>query len=300
MPISPIILFVYKRLTHTQRTIEALKKDSLSSQSSLFIFSDGPKNKDEEAAVSDVRNFIKRIEGFAEISIKEQTGNKGLANSIISGVSEVIGKFERAIILEDDIVCSPNFLEFMNDALDFYKNAKNIFSVSGYSFPLNIPSNYNKDIYLLPRASTWGWGTWSDRWNKADWQVKDFDKFRKNKQSQKLFNAGGGDQADMLKSQMLGLIDSWGIRWSYTHFKNNAFCVYPVKSKLVNIGADKSGTHTARTNKFDVAADPGGAKTKFETDLKPDQRIVSELQSFYRQSIYRKIVNYIKFNIIKN
>ena len=205
-----------------------------------------------------------------------------------------MNRFGKAIIVEDDLISSPNFLNFMNEALDFYNDNKKIFSISGYSYPIDISDKYNKDIYILPRASSWGWGTWLDRWEKVDWKINDYSKFDSNIDMQKKFNEGGEDLTPMLKQQIFGMIDSWAVRWSYAHFKNNSYCLYPVKSFLKNIGADKSGTHTSRTNKFDVKLEVLRSELNFIKNISVDEEIKNNLMTFFRISFYRKII--IKLN----
>ena len=219
MNLAPIVLFVYNRPWHTRQTVEALRKNDLAIESNLIIYSDGPKNELVEQSVNEVRHYIKSIHGFKSIEIIERDQNLGLANSIISGVTEVINKFKKVIVLEDDLISSTQFLLFINQALAQYKDENKILSVSGYSYPINIPINYKYDGYCSYRSMSWSWGTWQNRWQKADWEVKDFNDFVDNKERQKTFNRGGDDLSDLLISQVERGINSWSIIWDYTHFK---------------------------------------------------------------------------------
>jgi hypothetical protein len=252
MTLAPIILFVYNRLEHIKKTLEALKLNKLASDSSLFIFSDGNKNVKDRNSVDEVRSYISTTTGFKEINITLRDKNLGLADSVISGVTEVIEKFGKAIVLEDDIVTSTYFLKFMNEALDFYEKDKRIYSISGYNFPIKIPKSYTHQVYISPRPSSWGWATWKDRWGKVDWENSDYENFIKDKKQTLKFNMGGDDLTRMLKKQITGKINSWAIRWAFAHHKSNSFCLFPVNSFVKNIGADRSGVHTRKTNKFSV------------------------------------------------
>ena len=211
---SPVVLFVYNRPLHTEQTIEALKRNIFADQSDLYIFSDGPKLETDNKQIAEVRKYIKQIRGFKSIHIIEQDNNMGLANSVISGVTSVINSYGKVIVLEDDLVTSPYFLKYMNEALEFYKNESQVFSISGYNHPPNLmkfPENYLNDIYFNHRNSSWGWGTWKDRWEKADWEVADFNEFINDRRVQKDFNRGGEDLTPMLKAQIEGRLDSWSI-----------------------------------------------------------------------------------------
>ncbi len=247
---APICLFTYNRPVETRKTIESLQHNFLASSSELFIFSDGPKNEFEITRVEEVRRYIRSVEGFKSKEIIQSSVNKGLASSIIDGVNKIIETYGKVIVLEDDLIASPNFLDFLNQALDFYFMNKKIFSISGYT--MNLPSlkTYNKDYYSGYRASSWGWGTWIDRWQDVDWQVKDYNSFKWNPIKQLKFMRGGSDMPLMLKKQMDGVIDSWAIRWCYHQFRQNQLTIFPSKSKIVSIGFGESATHTKKTKRF--------------------------------------------------
>lgn len=301
MILSPILLFVYNRPEHTKKTIEALKKNYLAKESELFIFSDGPKKEKDKNSVEKVRNVIKNIEGFKNIEIKNSQSNKGLAKSIISGVSEIINKRGKVIVLEDDLITNPYFLTYMNEALDYYKNNNKIWSISGYCPPIEIPNNYNNDIFLSPRASSWGWGTWKNRWVLNDWHVKDFSDFIKNKKIHKGFNKGGADMTEMLRSQIEGEIDSWAIRWCYNQFKYNMHTIFPVKSYVDNIGTDGSGTHfKTSNNKYKVDLNNSLEKISFKSDIEINNEILDNFKKTFPSSkiiFIKKILK--KMNLYK-
>jgi Glycosyl transferase family 2 len=291
-PLAPIILFVYNRLSHTRETVESLKQCRLATESELYIFSDGAKTPADAAKVNEVRNLVRNLIGFQKVVIAESEQNNGLAASVISGVTQVLSTHNRAIVLEDDLMFSSDFLVFMNEALEYYKNNASVFSISGYNYPINIPQDYDKDAYLLPRASSWGWATWTDRWVQADWQITDYQEFINDKQKRKEFAQGGEDLVYMLMKQQKGMINSWAVRWSYAHYKHHGYCLFPKKSKVRNIGNDKSGTHSPRTTRFDTQV--GDESVKFDGDLEINPIVVRNLQKFFRPSLYRKMINYYR------
>ncbi len=293
--LAPIVLFVYNRPDHTKKTVEALKKNRYANESNLFIFSDAPKNKNSVKEVRKVREYIKSITGFKNITIKEAKTNKGLANSVIEGVTEIIDKYGKVIVLEDDLITSVNFLEYMNEALEFYNKDKKIWSISGYNPPIKIPGNYKNDVYLGLRASSWGWATWDDRWDKNDWEVKDYSNFKLDKKSQKLFNHGGDDMSEMLKNQMEGKIDSWAIRWCYNQFKTKTFTIFPIISKVQNIGMDGSGVHCGRTEINNVILDKSNKKIIFIENLKENSNLIKQFKDHYKpKTIKGKIALFLK------
>lgn len=261
---APIILFVYNRIQNTINTINTLKANNLANESDLYIFSDAPKNEQAFDAVKQVRAYIKTINGFKSIIIIEQETNVGLANSIIGGVTQVINKYGKAIVLEDDLLLSANFLDFMNTALDYYQHNPSILSISGYNMAIKPPKQTVFDVFFAGRAASWGWATWAHKWQGINWEVSDFKSFSKNKKQIKQFNYNGSDMFNMLKKQQAGLINSWAIRYCYHQFKNNLYTVYPMVSKVKNIGFGADATHTniPRYNRFDCLLDTTN-KTEF-------------------------------------
>ena len=181
----------------------------------------------------------------------------------------------------------------MNQALDQYKNIEKVFSVSGYNIPLRLPHNYKFDAYFAPRASSWGWATWIDRWADIDWQVKDYSSFQKNKKDLRAFNQGGSDLSGMLKRQMKGKINSWAIRWCFHQFKRKKFTVYPIISKIQNIGFSKEATNSNVYNRYKTPLDVS-SKTDFvfPDKVKLQLNLLHQFQNFF--SFRTRLYNYIK------
>lgn len=250
--LAPVALFVFNRPEHTRKTIESLKMNPLAGESELTVFSDGPRDKRDEVQVQAVRELVHAIDGFKHVEVREKQANQGLANSVIEGVTEIVRRHGKVIVLEDDLLFSPYFLNYMNEALDRYRNDQRIFSIGGYTPRLEIPESYREDSFLSYRCCTWGWATWDDRWDMVDWEVKDFDAFRHDEASIARFNRGGDDMFQILKAQMAGKISSWGIRWDYAHYKHDAYCFRPVASLVASTGNDGSGIHCVATDKFAV------------------------------------------------
>jgi hypothetical protein len=287
----PIALFTYRRVP--RKTIKSLLNNNLTSQSDLYIFSDGYKNDLDKLDVLKVREYLKTINGFKSVTIIESEKNKGLANSIISGVSKIMEKYGKVIVVEDDLLVSSDFLDYMNNALEFYKNDSNIWSISGYGPKLPCLETYDKDLYLSPRGSSWGWATWKDKWNSVDWDVKSFEKLKHNKQMRKKFELGGNDMYKMLELQMLGKIDSWAIRWGFSQFLQKSYTVYPKFSKIVNDGFnDAKGTHNSGgSSKWDVKA--SNAEVQFE-NLDVDFALVECFQSYHNLKLFTRIGYFLK------
>lgn len=240
---APIALFTFKKLEPLKRTISALKCNQLSKKSDLIIFSDAARNSRDFVAVKKVRDFLKTISGFKTVSIKEASENQGLATSIIQGVSLILSEYDSVIVMEDDLLCSTNFLDYMNTALSYYSSYSNVFSISGYTPPID-NKEYEYDIYFTLRASSWGWGTWKKQWEAVDWNVTNYENFTKDRKAQRRFNEMGSDMTNMLTKQQQGNLDSWAIRWCFHQFQHKLYTVFPLKSKIQNIGFIDEATHT--------------------------------------------------------
>ena len=281
--LAPICLFVYSRLPETKQTIESLQRNMLASESQLFIFSDGAKNSNSSDDVNAVRQYIRTISGFAGVTIYESEVNKGLANSIISGVTQIVNRFGRVIVLEDDLILSGNFLCFMNDALDFYENKKKVLNVSGYSFTLNYPADYKYDVAFSLRFASWGWAIWKDRWELIDWELKDYRSFRWNVLKLLKFSRGGSDLCQMLYRQMNGKIDSWAIRFDYHHYKYDYLDVFPVISKVKYNGFNTEATHTVKKcDTYDTSLDSSDQFAfSFSDDIRMDASIRRQFYNHY-------------------
>lgn len=289
--LAPICLFTYKRIDETIKCVEALQKNFLAPESDLFIFQDGPKNDQNIANVLKVREYISSINGFKSVTVYISDTNHGLADSIISGVTKIINKYEKVIVLEDDLITSENFLNFMNQNLEFYQSNNNVLSISGYSFSDIFPSDYIFDSAFGLRASSWGWATWKNRWELVDWDVKTYSTFKFNFFKRLSFNKGGSDLSHMLDKQMKGRINSWAIRFCYHQYINNLVDVIPLKSKVYNIGFGKDATNSKKKlERFSTIIDCSN-KTIFNLPamVTIDKKIVSKFSSHH--SITRRIVN---------
>ncbi|MBR0032749.1 MAG: hypothetical protein IJP61_10765 [Treponema sp.] len=292
--LAPIVLFVYNRPEATQKTLEALSECYLSEESELFIFADGAKpgaRAEQLEKIERTRSIARSKKWCKSVTITESSSNRGLAASVIAGVSGIIDKFGRAIVLEDDIVCEKSFLKYMNGALDFYDEKKHVWSIAGFSPLLFSTSKLKGDVYAGYRASSWGWATWKDRWQKVDWSVSDYGEFMGNKSRQAQFNRGGIDMTNLLSMQMRGECDSWAIRWCYQQFKENAITIFPKKSQVKNIGFENDGTHSRKSilQIFKTQTLEYEESIKFD-DCQIDEKIMKEMLRLYSPKITDRLL----------
>jgi hypothetical protein len=236
---APIALFTYKRPDHLKKAVGSLLGNALARESELFIFSDGPRNAEAEPAVAELRSYIRTITGFKKLIITERAENFGLAKNIIDGVTSVVNLYGKIIVLEDDLVLSPYYLEFMNEALEKYQNKEEVISIHGYSFPIS----YARPVYFLRGADCWGWATWKRGWDLFNPDPRSLlDEIRRKDLSYAFNMDDSYDYTGMLKAQIEGRVDSWAIRWYASAFLKNKLTLYACPSLVENIGMDNA-TH---------------------------------------------------------
>lgn len=281
---APVALFVYRRPDHTRRLLDSLRRNALAPDSVLYVFSDGAARTDDVPAVQAVREQLRQLDGFAQVVLMEREGNVGCADNIIRGVGQVLEAHDSVIVVEDDLVLAPDFLAFMNAGLRAYRDRPEIFSVSAASPPpreMPLPADYPWDVYLAPRTSPWGWGTWRDRWDAVDWRMPDYPRFRFNPVLRRRLTRGGNDLGSMLDDQMAGRIDAWDVRFNYAQIMAGRFSLYPRFSYVVNAGLDGSGTHCRAADRYQVDLADAQMVPEMPADLAPDARILKAVRHYH-------------------
>lgn len=295
---APVIVFAYNRPDHLKRTLYALERADGAEQSVLYLFADGSKGEKDREQVQAVRDYIKEYEKqsrFLEVHIECAAKNHGLSEAVITGVSSVLKQYGCAIVVEDDLSVAGDFLHYMNAALEHYKENKRAFMVSGWVPDIPELNGLSTDTFLWYRCNSWGWAIWADRWEKIDWSVKDYRKFRFSPAMRRRMNRGGADLADMLDMYMQGLNHSWAVRLAYTESMQDKLTVFPVRSLVENGGLDGSGTHchavqtddsqkaeimTAQADKEQMKQCMLGEKVRFGEAL-PEKRVSKALYRSY-------------------
>lgn len=279
MTFAPIALFVYNRPAHTRQTVEALLKNELAGESDLFIFSDAPKSNEQAEAASEVRQYIRQISGFRSVTIIERESNFGLSRSIIDGVTKLCEEYGLVIVLEDDIVTSPHFLRFMNDALEMYKDDNQVMHISGATYPIG---RMEVETFFFRVPLCWGWATWDRAWRhfrKSDDVMLKFDSImRKNFTFNETY-----DSWVQLELNKKGKINSWFVYWYAVLFQRGGLALFSGKSLVKNIGMDGTGVHCGKSNNYDMEL------TTSAIQLMPISLNESEEAAIRHENYFRKI-----------
>ena len=241
MCFAPILLFVYNRPSHTRRCIESLLKNSLASESHLFIYADGAKDESQQEAVNEVRSYIRNIQGFKQVTLIERNENWGLARNIIDGVTTQVNRYGKVIVLEDDLIVAPYFLQFMNDALETYKDEPKVGHIQACDFTQDptLP-----ETFLIKWTGSWGWGTWDRAWKHFNPNGKELLKKLEERKLTYTFDFNGKyGFTRMLRRQIEGKNNSWAIRWNASLFLEDILSLNVGRSLVQNEGFDGTGTN---------------------------------------------------------
>lgn len=302
MQLAPIILFVYSRPQHTLKTLNALKNNYLANKSMLYIYCDGVKpNADEKtrASINEVRTLVKTEKWCKEVIIVERDKNFGLAKNVIDGISTVLNKHGKIIVLEDDMITSKQFLEYMNFSLNYYENNEQVFHINGHNYQSKF--QFILDNYYFTRyMNCWGWATWKNRWDKLNTDYSFFyNKLIENKKLLKDFNYDNSlDFHNQLLFNIQGKMNTWAILWYATIFFNNGLCLTSKRTYVKNIGLDGTGENCFETNlQNEIQENINGFKGNLKVKEKRKSRLhfitYYELKKPFGvlKFIYRKIKN---------
>jgi GR25 family glycosyltransferase involved in LPS biosynthesis len=241
MTYAPVLLFVYNRPEHAIRAVTSLLKNTLAAQSSLFIYSDAAKDEKNRLPVEEVRKLIRSVSGFESVTIIEREENWGLAKNIIDGVTTQVNRFGRVIVLEDDLVVAPHFLQFINDALETYKDEQKVGHIQACDFTkeTSLPCNF-----LIKWTGSWGWATWNRAWKYFNPDGKILLKELETRKLTRTFDFNGSyGFTRMLRRQIKGKNNSWAIRWNASLFLKDILSLNAGRSLVQNTGFDGSGTN---------------------------------------------------------
>lgn len=264
MPFAPIALFAFRRPRHVELALRSLLLNPELADSPLTIYCDGARTAAEQADVDAARKVVREL-APRHATIVERSANLGLDPSVIAGVSELCERHGRVIVIEDDLEVAPDFLRYMNAALDRYANDERVMQVSGYQFPVTIGGH--DDGVFLPYTTSWGWATWARAWCHFDIKAPMFDTLKRNAASRRAFDLDGSyPYFRMLRSNLVKPVPAWDIVYYLSVFARDGVVLHPSQSKVVNHGFDGSGTTCGKY------AATQSALEFFDADLKLPQR----------------------------
>ena len=287
MELAPIVIFAYNRPDHLRRTLEALAKNELASESVLYIFCDGSKegaSEEMREKVEATRALAKAVMGFKELHVVERPRNIGLKENIVGAVTEVVNRYGSIITLEDDVVTSIGFLRFMNDALETYKDEEKVMHISAYMYPHKgrLPETF---FFPVPYPGG-GWATWARAWKYYDDDTESV--YNQWKDRWEEFDVLGGDYlSKQLKANYNGTMKTWFVKWHAVLLSRKAVTLYPHQSLTNNIGFDDEATNCYATNRFDVL-DLASHVDVMKNPVKVNRKASRIIYDFYQGHWYNK------------
>ncbi len=291
---APIALFVYRRPRHTRHAVESLQKNELASQSPLYVFSDGPRDPSVADAVAEVRGYVHSLTGFQSVTVIEREKSWGLASSIIAGVTQLCNEYGRVVVLEDDLVVSPYFLDYMNAGLKRYESEERVMQISGHCFLTT--SRSEGDAVFLPFTTSWGWATWQRAWKHLDTDMTGRRVLQESRALKKQFDLGGAyPYYKMLSKQIGGQLDTWDVVWYLSVFMRQGLALYPKQTLVHNTGYGEEATHTKSSVYQDTPLFEGRVERypdRIETDAVAFNGVKKSLHAprKFHRSVKRKVV----------
>ncbi len=291
---TPVIITLYNRPSHTNQLFESILNSQKYKKFKFYVFCDGPKSKNDNLKIKEIKKILNLYKNRLKIKCFFRKKNTGLLKNITSSISYILKKYDKAIILEDDLIINKNFFNFMEMALKKYANHNKILQISGYSYPIAKVKSH----HFLSLTSCWGWGITAQNW-------RDFSKFLKNKKLiSKHFNLIKNDKIlkakfnynnsynyfSLLKKSLSNKVNSWGIIFYLYLFVNQKFTFFPNHSLVKNRGFDGSGNHRSESNVFNRSFKNISSKS-FSNKIIEHKFHKEQVEVFFKQnlSMYAKI-----------
>jgi hypothetical protein len=276
-------LFVFNRPEHTHQVLDGLAENDIDH---LYVFADGAGPNHKDGPIKTTRNLIRDID-FCDVDVVERSENLGVQRSWVEAYDYIFDRHNRAIMLEDDCVPADDFIQFMRSCLDQYESNHRVMNVHGYSPPIDIPGDYQYDIYFTWRSGSWGQATWKSAWDKLERDPSILEQIKQDFHLRKKVSRAGDDLIPMLRKELRGDIDSIGVWWSLTLAIHGGVSVNPVNSRIKNIGHDGSGSHASKTNRY--LTELGSASIDSEFSFPPDVTVHETINRRYNYHIQGRL-----------
>jgi GT2 family glycosyltransferase len=287
-------VFCYKRANKLKQCIDALLKNPECRDLEIIFFSDGYKGEKDKEGVLETRDYINSINGFKNVIKHFREKNLSTGPNFMNGLAFIRENYDEFIIVEDDLIVSPNYIRYLMDALTFYKENKSVFCITGYVYPLKI-DQYAYDTIVYKRFCSYGWAGWSNRLENIIWNEQELQSLMNNTPGfKKRLNAEGYDLVRMLKKQISGKISTWDVQLQVHVSVNRLKVIYPALSKVNNIGFDEESTNTYGINYLVTPVDAGTNRNfKFCDDNLIMPRLQAQIKKPFglKALVTRKIIN---------
>ena len=279
---APIVMIAFNRPAMLKSTLERLSQASGVEKHDIFMFVDGPRNELDAIKQKEIMNVLSYWQTkLPRIKTYQRSRNYGCRGNIVDAITQIISQYGRAIVIEDDILISRTFLEYMDRALDFYNDDKRIWSINAYqSHNVKVPRDYPYDVYLDPINMCWGWGTWYDRWREVDFDLRDWPRDRNDSVFMDKLNKVGRHLAYMIDLQYEGKLNTWDVQCTYHVVKHDLMSIEPRYQLSKNIGFSSKfkSEHCQGDRPIITRQKYYDFSPRLERDLIPDKRILHQIE----------------------
>ena len=242
----PVLIIAWRRPDKVKRVISALR---VVKPEKVFVACDGPRTeneKDIKLVLETRRILIEEIDWNCSIKKRFHNTNQGCRIGVSGAINWFFEHVDQGIILEDDCMPHPDFFSFTSELLDFYKNDKRIWCISGNNFQ---EGKWHGDgsYYFSKYPHCWGWATWKDRWNYYKEELTKWDQLKKSKLIYSIFpNRKERNYFKKIfdKLKFENQPDSWAYRWFFICQIYSGLTILPNENLVKNIGFDEESTHT--------------------------------------------------------
>jgi len=263
MKYAPILIPTLCRYEHFVRLMESLKTNTWAKNAEIFVALDYPPSDKYVENWKQIDEYLNHsdLSVFKNVHVIRREKNYGAFGNIDDLQNFIREKYDRWVCLPDDIIVSPNFIEYMNVCLDKYENDNDIVAVCGYSYPVDWDVSLNATCFRQNfNCAVWGIGFWKNKYQTVSDDIES--------------GAMLASLHDVIRckryKRMIDVCFSEYIiaacyKWSYGHqwllnlsdiglraylAVRNKYAITPVISKCRNYGFDGSGAFCCNTKTY--------------------------------------------------
>lgn len=246
---TPILLIIFKRLDTTLQVFEKIREIK---PTQLFIAADGPRLDvaDEAKKCEETRSIIDQVDWECEVKTLFRDENLGCGLGPSQAISWFFDQVEQGIILEDDCLPDASFFPFCEEMLEKYKYDTRMMHIGGTNHHMG--KKFGNASYFFSRInSSWGWATWRRAWKYFDYEMKQFETFKKQG---KMYDIFSNEEVATFKVQKFeagyqNIVKGvWDYQWQFAFLCQSGIAIMPNKNLVKNIGFGVDATHTTQVD----------------------------------------------------
>jgi hypothetical protein len=250
----PVVLFIFNRPANTGRVMNAIRK---AQPAQFFVVGDGPRpnRPGDSQFCEEARQIATRVDWPCDVKTRFRDDNVGCDRSIVDGLDWAFSCVTNAIILEDDCLPDESFFPYCAELLDRYHDQPDVAMISGFN---GVAENKvpPESYYFGFVGSSWGWATWSDRWQKLDRRLEDWPSRRASSLGSFLRRTWDRKYYTARFDECMQSPETspWDYRWFYSRLYFGGLAAIPRVNLISNIGFGGDATHTVNEEPYPLPA----------------------------------------------